>query len=40
MFDIAGKAKWQAWSDVKGKSKEEAQQAYIDFVETLKTKYA
>jgi diazepam-binding inhibitor (GABA receptor modulating acyl-CoA-binding protein) len=30
MFDMTGKAKWQAWMDIKGKSKEAAEQEYMD----------
>lgn len=33
---IQGKAKWAAWNEVKGMSKEEAQQKYIDLVNELK----
>ncbi|CAM9467960.1 unnamed protein product, partial [Phaeothamnion confervicola] len=33
MFDVAGKAKWDAWNILKGKSKEEAMEAYIVEVE-------
>ncbi|ORY02999.1 acyl-CoA-binding protein [Basidiobolus meristosporus CBS 931.73] len=36
MFDIQGKAKWDAWTGKKGMSKEEAQAAYIALVESLK----
>lgn len=36
---VAGKAKWDAWDKEKGKSKEEAMQAYIDLVQSLKAKY-
>merc|ERR1712112_641834 len=31
MLDVKGGAKWEAWNAVKGLSKEEAQQKYIDF---------
>jgi acyl-CoA-binding protein len=34
--DIVGRAKWDAWAAIKGKSTEEAQQAYIDLIESLK----
>jgi diazepam-binding inhibitor (GABA receptor modulating acyl-CoA-binding protein) len=30
MFDLKGKAKWNAWKGIKGLSKEEAMQKYID----------
>lgn len=34
--DAVGRAKWDAWSRVKGISSAEAMQAYIDLVEKLK----
>ena len=39
MFDLTGKAKWDAWSSLKGKSKEDAEAEYITVVEELKSKY-
>jgi diazepam-binding inhibitor (GABA receptor modulating acyl-CoA-binding protein) len=36
MFDMKGKAKWDAWTEKKGMPKEVAQQAYIDLVAGLK----
>jgi len=39
MLDFTGKAKWDAWNEVKGKSKEDAQAEYITLVEELKEKY-
>ncbi len=30
MFDMKGKAKWNAWNDKKGMSKEEAQKKYVE----------
>lgn len=36
MFDIVNKAKYDAWNKLKGTSKEQAQQAYIDLVAQLK----
>ncbi|MBZ5856237.1 acyl-CoA-binding protein [Flavihumibacter profundi] len=36
MFDFVAKAKYEAWSALKGKSKEDAMQAYIDLVQKLK----
>ncbi|EFN56877.1 hypothetical protein CHLNCDRAFT_144518 [Chlorella variabilis] len=39
IFEPKGKAKWDAWDKEKGKSKEEAMQAYIDLVQSLKAKY-
>ncbi|KAK9718583.1 acyl-CoA-binding protein (ACBP)/diazepam binding inhibitor (DBI)/endozepine (EP) [Basidiobolus ranarum] len=38
MFDIQGKAKWEAWNGKKGLSKEKAQAEYIALVESLKAK--
>ncbi|XP_034840311.1 acyl-CoA-binding protein homolog isoform X1 [Maniola hyperantus] len=35
MFDLRGKAKFEAWSAKKGMSKEDAQKAYIAKVESL-----
>ncbi|CAM6128859.1 unnamed protein product [Calypogeia fissa] len=35
MFNFKGKAKWDAWKKVKGKSKEEAQQDYVTKVTQL-----
>lgn len=35
-FDFVNKAKYQAWTDLKGKTKEEAMQSYINLVEKLK----
>ncbi|KAJ1979122.1 acyl-CoA-binding protein (ACBP)/diazepam binding inhibitor (DBI)/endozepine (EP) [Dimargaris verticillata] len=40
MFDLSGKAKWNAWNEKKGKSKADAQAEYIALVEELKAKYA
>ncbi|XP_020039672.1 acyl-CoA-binding protein [Castor canadensis] len=39
MLDLKGKAKWDAWNQLKGTSKENAMKAYIDKVEELKGKY-
>jgi diazepam-binding inhibitor (GABA receptor modulating acyl-CoA-binding protein) len=36
LFDVKGKAKWDAWKENEGMSKEAAQQAYIDLVNSLK----
>lgn len=38
MFDLTGQAKYGAWEKMKGTSKEQAMQQYIDLVEQLKTK--
>ena len=35
-FDFVAKAKYQAWSDQKGKTKETAMQEYVNLVERLK----
>ena len=35
-FDFVGKAKYEAWSSLKGKSAEEAMQEYINLVNKLK----
>ncbi|TAE48789.1 MAG: acyl-CoA-binding protein [Cytophagia bacterium] len=34
-FDMVGQAKYKAWEEQKGKSKEEAQQNYIDLINSL-----
>ena len=34
--DMVGRAKWDAWDAVKGKSSDEAMQEYIDLIESLK----
>jgi diazepam-binding inhibitor (GABA receptor modulator, acyl-CoA-binding protein) len=34
--DMVGRAKWDAWNGVKGQSGDEAMQAYVDLVESLK----
>ena len=34
--DMVGRAKWDAWNTLKGKSADEAMQAYIDLIESLK----
>jgi acyl-CoA-binding protein len=34
--DMVGRAKWDAWNDVKGKSAEAAMQEYVDLIEGLK----
>lgn len=35
-FDFVGKAKFNAWSELKGKSKEEAMKSYVDLIEKLR----
>ncbi|CAB51338.1 putative acyl-CoA-binding protein [Schizosaccharomyces pombe] len=39
LLDLKGKFKWNAWEELKGKSKEDAASEYISFVDELKTKY-
>ena len=34
--DMVGRAKWDAWNAVKGKSNDDAMQDYIDLIESLK----
>ena len=34
--DMVGRAKYDAWAEVKGKSADEAMQEYIDLIESLK----
>ncbi|MGC4061376.1 MAG: acyl-CoA-binding protein [Aquabacterium sp.] len=34
--DFVGRAKFDAWAELKGKSKDDAKQAYIDLIESLK----
>jgi len=34
--DMVGRAKWDAWNEAKGQSSEDAMQAYIDLIESLK----
>ena len=36
MMDMVGRAKWQAWEEIKGLGSEEAMQEYIDLIESLK----
>jgi acyl-CoA-binding protein len=36
MTDFAGRAKYDAWSKLKGTGKEQAMQSYIDLAEQLK----
>ncbi|XP_021563060.1 acyl-CoA-binding protein isoform X2 [Carlito syrichta] len=39
MLDLKGKAKWDAWNELKGTAKEDAMKAYVNKVEELKKKY-
>ncbi|HYF58647.1 MAG TPA: acyl-CoA-binding protein [Burkholderiaceae bacterium] len=34
--DMVGRAKWDAWNELKGASKDDAMQRYVDLVEDLK----
>ncbi len=34
--DMVGRAKWDAWNELKGKSADEAMQGYVDLIESLK----
>ena len=34
--DMVGRAKWDAWNELKGKTSDEAMQEYIDLIEGLK----
>jgi acyl-CoA-binding protein len=34
--DIVGRAKWDAWNELKGKTTDEAMQAYVELIESLK----
>ena len=34
--DMVGRAKWDAWNEVKGQSTDAAKQAYVDLIEDLK----
>jgi acyl-CoA-binding protein len=34
--DMVGRAKYDAWAGVTGQSKDEAMQAYVDLIESLK----
>ena len=34
--DMVGRAKWDAWNELKGQSADESKQAYIDLIESLK----
>ena len=36
MMDFVGRAKYDAWKALEGKTQDEAKQMYIDFVEELK----
>ena len=34
--DMVGRAKWDAWNEIKGKSKDEAMGEYVELIESLK----
>jgi len=34
--DMIGRAKWDAWNEAKGKSKDDAMQEYVDLIDSLK----
>jgi diazepam-binding inhibitor (GABA receptor modulator, acyl-CoA-binding protein) len=34
--DMIGRAKWDAWNEIKGKANAEAMQEYVDLIESLK----
>jgi diazepam-binding inhibitor (GABA receptor modulator, acyl-CoA-binding protein) len=34
--DMVGRAKWDAWNEIKGKSSDEAMKDYVDLIESLK----
>ena len=34
--DMVGRAKWDAWNELKGQAADEAKQAYVDLIEDLK----
>ena len=34
--DMVGRAKWDAWNELKGKSTDDAMQEYVDLIESLK----
>jgi acyl-CoA-binding protein len=36
MMDFVGRAKYDAWAELEGKSQDEAMQTYVDLVEELK----
>lgn len=40
MMDFIGRAKYDAWKELEGKSKDEAMQLYIDYVGELKARDA
>lgn len=39
LLDLKGKAKWNAWNGMKGKSQDDAKAEYVSLVSDLQTKY-
>ena len=39
-FDFKGIAKYDAWAELQGMTKEEARQKYVDLVDDLKSRYS
>lgn len=39
LMDLKGRAKWDAWNELKGTAREDAMKAYVSKVEELKQKY-
>lgn len=39
MFDLKGKAKWNAWNEKKGMAQDESKEKYIAYVDQLLEKY-
>jgi len=39
MFDMKGRKKWEFWTNLKGKSKDECKEKYIEKIEELGAKY-
>lgn len=39
LLDLKGKAKWNAWNNLKGTTQDKAKQDYVDFVNELMAKY-
>lgn len=39
MLDLKGKAKWNAWNEIKGMSQDESKENYIAYVDQLMEKY-
>lgn len=39
LLDFKGKAKWDSWNALKGKSKEQAMEDYVELVRALQERY-